>query len=81
MGITTRQDFESYKLDKQIGGSFEEYKHKLARDLYTELKTYRVDYLFYGPREKASFLVDPAKTYPFLKEVYNDTVVKIYQIL
>jgi len=81
MGITSLEDFEKYKPNVNIGGSFEEYQKKLQKNLYTKLKTYRVDYLFYGPLERESFKVNPGTTYPFLKEVYTDNVVTIYQIL
>lgn len=42
---------------------------------------YRVDYVFYGSREKLSFQSDPGTIYPFLKAVYQDEAVTIYQVL
>jgi hypothetical protein len=60
---------------------FEEYQRKLSKDLYSELKRYRIDYVFYGPRERSSFKVDPEEAHPFLKGLYDDGVVKIYKII
>jgi hypothetical protein len=81
MGVTSRQDFEQYWPHGLLEGSFAEYQKKLTRNLYATLAQYRVDYLFYGPREQASFKFDPGTTYPFLKRVYQDQTVTIYRIL
>lgn len=87
MGVTSREDFDQFISRRNVfvrdslGLSFEEYQEKLEKDLYSELTKYRVDYLFYGPREQKSFRVDPDKTYPFLKKVYDDGIVKIYRII
>jgi hypothetical protein len=86
MGITSREDFEQFISRRNVfvkdslRPSFEEYQEKLEKDLYSELTKYRADYLFYGPWEQKSFKVDLEKTYPFLKKVYDDSIVKIYQI-
>lgn len=86
MGITSRADFqealgkgEKIWIPAYSGVNFDEYQKKLERELYAELMKYRVDYLFYGPQEQEDFIIDP-KSYPFLQEVYNDHVVKIYKI-
>jgi hypothetical protein len=81
MGIRTPEAFQRFMHRMWSSGSFEEYQNKFGKDVYQELKKYRVDYVFYGPRERQYFQVDPATTYPFLKTVYADGVVQIYQIL
>jgi hypothetical protein len=85
MGIRQEQDFEQLLSSKKVfmyhlHASFAEYQAKLKNDVYPELKKYRVDYLFYGPREKANFKVDPGTAYPFLQKVYDDGSVSIYKI-
>lgn len=89
MGISAKEDFEQmlynepsrYIFLENAGLSFEEYQEKLKKDIYSELLKYRVDYLFYGPREQKNFRVNPDTAYPFLKKVYDDGIVKIYRIL
>jgi len=82
MGITSQAEFEQY-LDGHWfkEGSFDVYREKLTKDVYSELTKYRVDYLFYGPRERKNFKVDPGKAYTFLTKVYDDGIVEIYRIL
>lgn len=80
MGIRTPEAFQRFMYRMWLSGSFEEYRNKFNNDVYQELKKYRVDYVFYGPRERQYFEVNPASTYPFLKTVYADKVVQIYQI-
>jgi len=43
------------------------------------LATYRVDYLFYGPRERALGGFEPARA-PYLQPVYNNETVQIYRV-
>lgn len=80
MQVTSREEFERYRTEEFKGASFAEYQRELKKDVYSELLTYRVDYVFYGPREKASFRADPGTIYPFLQPVYHDPVVTIYQV-
>ena len=79
MGLTDRQDFERYTSNNHQGMAFEEYQQKLGKALYRELASYRADYLFYGPRERASFRTAPKSRW-FLKLVYTDPDVTIYRI-
>jgi hypothetical protein len=81
MNITTREDFDLIIRGehKKVGVTFEEYQQKLSKDLHSELTTYRVDYVLYGPREQAGFRIDPAR-YPFLREVYRDAAVTVYKM-
>ena len=81
MGISTQGGFERYRAEEIRGTTFESYQQKRQTNLYSELTSYRVDYLFYGPRERASFTINPEKIYPFLQQVYADQIVTIYQIL
>ena len=82
MGITSREEFDRYLEDHWFKeGVFEIYQDKLTKDVYSELTRYQVDYLFYGPRERQHFKIDPEKTYSFLQKVYDDGTVAIYQIL
>ena len=82
MGIRTQAEFETLTAERSLFGlSFETYRMKFKQEVYSALKTYRVDYIFYGPREQKSFKVVPEMTYPFLKKAYDDGVVKIYQVL
>jgi hypothetical protein len=81
MGITQREHVEKILEDMTLPGSFEEYQNKRKKDLYSELRIYRIDYFFYGPREKELFKVNPETEYPFLHQVYDDGIVKIFRIL
>ena len=83
MGIRTENEFDEYLEDHNWcgEGSFGIYQQKFKANLYTELTTYQVDYLFYGPREQENFKVDPETAYSFLRKVYDDHKVKIYQIM
>ena len=85
-GIRSENDFAQFLARDalsifvhQMHLSFEEYQQKFKRELYPELKKYRLDYVFYGPREREIFKVDP-HAYPFLKEVYQDRAVTIFQV-
>ena len=80
IGVTSQKDFEEFTKTTAIPTSFEIYQKKLHRDLLSELKKYRINYLFYGPRERESFKINP-ETYSFLQKVYDDNIVKIYKIL
>jgi len=44
------------------------------------LLDYRINYLFYGPAEQALGSFSPATT-PYLKNVYDNGTVQIYQVL
>ncbi len=88
MGITSQEDFNLF-INEMYGefygmvplkSSFEEYQKKLRNDVYSELTRYRLDYLIFGPRERKAFKIDPGKTYSFLRKMYDDRVVQIYQI-
>ncbi len=85
MGIHSQKQLEEFKEQtvwmKVYQTNYQEYEEILRKDTYTALKNFRIDYLFYGPREKKNFRIDPEQTYSFLQQVYNDGAVKIYQIL
>ena len=78
MGVRTQKKFDEYAYPI---GSFETYQQKFGQDVYSAIKTYQVDYLFYGPREKERFQIEPGETYSFLDLVYDDGSVKIYRFL
>ena len=88
MGIRSQNEFDQFinselRYWMRVNPSicFREYQQKMQKEIYSELKKYRVDYLLYGTREKQNFLLSPEETYSFLQNVYNDGVVKIYKIL
>ncbi len=81
MGMTKQEDVETTLREMILPGSFQEYQEKLHRDVYTEVKHYRADYLLYGPRERQKFTLDPEQHYSFLQKAYDDGMVKIYRIL
>ena len=60
---------------------YRDYQESLTNERYSALKQYRVDYLFYGPRERQHFKIDPEQHYSFLHKMYDDEIVKIYRIL
>ncbi|MBN1186253.1 MAG: hypothetical protein JXB49_28505 [Bacteroidales bacterium] len=80
MGMSSWQDIKPF-IPSQLWDNFETYQKKLVKDVYTELKKYQADYLFYGPNEQRYFKVDPETTYPFLKKIYDDGIVEIYYIM
>ena len=84
MGIRTKEEFEAFAKKTWLShGAFDYtvYQQRFGRDVYAELTKYRVEYIFYGPRERENFLIDPETAYSFLRKVYDDDVVKIYQVL
>lgn len=80
MGIQTPESFHQFMYRLYTSGSFEEYQQKFKYDVYQELKKYRVDYVWYGPRERQYFQINP-DSYAFLHKVYDDQIVQIYQVL
>jgi hypothetical protein len=89
MGISSRETFDEFLHDPvnfpdilrdYFSPSFQEFQQKLKKDLYQELRKYRVDYVFYSLKDQERFYADLTK-YPFLKEVYKDNAVIIYQVL
>lgn len=82
MGIRTQQEFDEYLEDHWFEeGIFADYQQRFSRDVYSELTTYQVDYLLYGPRERKNFGFDPEEVYAFLEKQYDDGVVKIFRVL
>ncbi|MBN1186252.1 MAG: hypothetical protein JXB49_28500 [Bacteroidales bacterium] len=87
-GVISKENFQHFvekeTRNRPFGGAFQpdfqQYQKKIGKDIYTELKKYHVDYLFYGPDERKSFNLAP-ETYPFLQKVYSDEHVAIYRIL
>lgn len=88
-GVGSQAEFDAWTKDESISGpfflgylnpSYADYQQKLRLNIYAELKKYRIDYVFYGPRERKYLHVDAEQRYPFLKAIYTDPVVTIYQV-
>lgn len=80
MGIRTIHDFQQFMSRRYIRGTFEDYQQKFGHDVYRELTQYRIDYVWYGPRERRYVTVHP-DAYDFLTKVYDDQIVQIYQVV
>lgn len=83
----TEEDFEQILYNKpsryifleNAKLSYQKYQEKLGKDVYSEMKKYRVEYLLYGLREREIFKIEPEKAYNFLRTVYDDGGIRIYQ--
>ena len=64
MGITSQENFQKFMRGIHVSGSFSEYQEKRKKEFYSELKKYRADYLFYGPKELVRQAVRPAPEQP-----------------
>lgn len=73
-----KEDF--FRANKVMENVSREYAYFQEQNIYSLLKRFRLDYIFYGPYEKKISQIDPNK-YPFLSKVYDKGDVQIYKII
>lgn len=75
ISISNRNEIEKW-IDETKAQVSSSYKEFLKNDFYSELKKYRIDYVMW---DEASGSRNPTESMPFIKEVYSNSGIHIYE--